>query len=214
MNYESSIFIKYDEDNFQKLKALIIGPKDTPYENGCFIFDIFIPNNYPNVVPKFNLQTTGKGSVRFNPNLYKSGKVCLSLLGTWSGDQGESWNSETSTLLQVFVSIMALIMVENPYFNEPGYERDIGTERGNKRNFDYNDRVRLNNMKWAMLYNIKNPEPCFKDAILKHFYAKKDKIIENAEKWSNETNLSKLDYKNCVDELKVELNKLNENSWN
>ena len=28
-----------------------------------------------------NLQTTGGGSVRFNPNLYNCGKVCLSLLG-------------------------------------------------------------------------------------------------------------------------------------
>ena len=29
--------------------------------------------------------TTGGNKVRFNPNLYDSGKVCLSLLGTWSG---------------------------------------------------------------------------------------------------------------------------------
>ena len=28
-----------------------------------------------------NFQTTGGGSVRFNPNLYNCGKVCLSLLG-------------------------------------------------------------------------------------------------------------------------------------
>lgn len=31
---------------------------------------------------KVNLQTTGNGTVRFNPNLYNCGKVCLSLLGT------------------------------------------------------------------------------------------------------------------------------------
>lgn len=31
------------------------------------------------------LATTGGGKVRFNPNLYNNGKVCLSLLGTWSG---------------------------------------------------------------------------------------------------------------------------------
>lgn len=28
---------------------------------------------------------TGKGKIRFNPNLYKDGKICLSLLGTWRG---------------------------------------------------------------------------------------------------------------------------------
>lgn len=42
--------------------------------------------------------TTGGGCVRFNPNLYVCGKVCLSLLGTWSGP---AWHPATSTLLQV-----------------------------------------------------------------------------------------------------------------
>ena len=46
-----------------------------------------------------NFRTTGNGTVRFNPNLYHCGKVCLSLLGTWEGAQGEQWN-ETSTILQ------------------------------------------------------------------------------------------------------------------
>lgn len=46
------------------------------------------------------------------------GKVCLSLLGTWDGDKGESWNSQTSTLLQVLVSIQSLILVPEPFFNE------------------------------------------------------------------------------------------------
>ena len=46
------------------------------------------------------------------------GKVCLSLLGTWYGESGESWNSQTSTLLQVLVSIQSLILVPEPFFNE------------------------------------------------------------------------------------------------
>lgn len=40
----------------------------------------------------------------FNPNLYNCGKVCLSLLGTWSGAAGENWSASTSTFLQVLVS--------------------------------------------------------------------------------------------------------------
>ena len=63
------------------------------YGGGCFVFDIYFPPIYPNGPPKVNLMTTGKGSVRFNPNLYNNGKVCLSLLGTWRGGaQGENWN--------------------------------------------------------------------------------------------------------------------------
>ena len=81
-------------------RALIIGPADTPYANGCFIFDIFLPHNYPTVPPAVQFKTTGGGRVRFNPNLYECGKVCLSLLGTWSGP---SWDPAHSTLLQVEV---------------------------------------------------------------------------------------------------------------
>ena len=39
--------------------------------------------------------------MRFNPNLYKDGKVCLSLLGTWPGAQGEQWSKQISTIIQV-----------------------------------------------------------------------------------------------------------------
>ena len=105
---------------------MISGPDDTPYSHGLYIFDIFFPDNYPSAPPLVNLQTTGKGSVRFNPNLYNCGKVCLSLLGTWRGEQGENWNANTSTLLQVLISIQSLILVPDPYFNEPGYEREMG----------------------------------------------------------------------------------------
>ena len=111
-------------------------------KNGCFIFDIFIPNNYPYSPPKVNLETTGYGKVRFNPNLYNCGKVCLSLLGTWNGSEQEKWNKNTSTLLQVLVSIQSLIFVEDPYFNEPGYERDINTPIGKERSFSYNEKIR------------------------------------------------------------------------
>ena len=75
-------------------------PEETPYSGGCYLFDIFFPGKYPAAPPQVNFRTTGGGSVRFNPNLYTDGKVCLSLLGTWEGAQGEQWN-ETSTVLQV-----------------------------------------------------------------------------------------------------------------
>ncbi len=187
MNYESSVYVRYDPNNIRNIKALIIGPKDTPYENGCYIFDIFIPNEYPNTAPLVNLQTTGGGSVRFNPNLYNSGKVCLSLLGTWSGNGGEKWNPDTSTLLQVLVSIQSLILVENPYFNEPGYEREMHTENGKRKNFDYNDTRRFWNIKWAINDHLESTCPEFKNVIVNHFKYKKEDIIERINSWYDET---------------------------
>ena len=84
---------------------MIIGPQDTPYANGCFEFDVFFPADYPNSPPIINLQTTGHNSVRFNPNLYVDGKVCLSILNTWQGSPEELWNGQISSFLQVFYSI-------------------------------------------------------------------------------------------------------------
>jgi len=39
------------------------------------------------------------------------GKVCLSLLGTWDGQQGEQWNETTSTVLQVFLNNCCLLTI-------------------------------------------------------------------------------------------------------
>ena len=78
-----------------------IRPSDSPYMGGIYEFDIEFPPTYPSVPPLVTFKTTAGGRVRFNPNLYESGKVCLSLLGTWPGDK---WIPNTSTLLQVKIN--------------------------------------------------------------------------------------------------------------
>ena len=55
--------------------------------------------------------------MRFNPNLYANGKVCLSILGTWAGP---SW-APIHTLGSILLSIQSL-MNDKPMHNEPGYE--------------------------------------------------------------------------------------------
>lgn len=80
---------------------MITGPSDTPYANGCFILDVYFPAEYPALPMLINLETTGRHSVRFNPNLYNDGKVCLSVLNTWHGRPEEKWNAHTSSFLQV-----------------------------------------------------------------------------------------------------------------
>ena len=65
------------------LSVLIEGPARTPYEDGLFLFDVQLPNDYPSSPPVFHY--VSHCSERLNPNLYEDGKVCVSLLGTWSG---------------------------------------------------------------------------------------------------------------------------------
>ncbi|CAN0157010.1 unnamed protein product [Ectocarpus sp. 12 AP-2014] len=155
------------------MQVMISGPDDTPYSGGLFAFDIFFPHNYPQTPPKVKLMTTGGGTHRFNPNLYADGKVCLSLLGTWDGDRGESWNAQTSTLLQVLVSIQSLIFVPQPFFNEPGYERQLGTELGKTQSWDYNAKQREGTLKLAMLQMLQMPPAGFESVVRGHFYLRR-----------------------------------------
>lgn len=120
LSYSSSVFVRYDTSRLDVMKVLITGPSDTPYANGCFELDVYFPMDYPLAPMLINLETTGRRTVRFNPNLYNDGKVCLSVLNTWHGRPEEKWNAQTSSFLQVLVSIQSLILVPEPYFNEPG----------------------------------------------------------------------------------------------
>jgi ubiquitin-protein ligase len=191
INWDTSILVRIPEGNLNMLSFIITGPEGTPYHNGVFEFHAYFPNNYPSVPPKVLLETTGGGTVRFNPNLYNSGKVCLSLLGTWSGSGGEKWNMNTSTFLQVLISIQSLILVENPYYNEPGWEKQMHTEEGKKRCFDYTDNIRLQTIRVAINEKIEYPPKSFETFVKEHFKAKKDELIKITQIWVDESKSKK-----------------------
>ena len=96
------------------------------------------------------------GGLRLNPNLYNNGKVCLSLLNTWSGSKNEKWIPGTSTMLQVLVSIQGLILNAKPYFNEPGYAHMSGSVSGEKKSLQYNESTFILSLK-TMTYSIRRP---------------------------------------------------------
>ncbi|XP_037282357.2 ubiquitin-conjugating enzyme E2 Z [Rhipicephalus microplus] len=107
------------EHNITVMNALVLGPDDTPYEGGFFHFVIQCPPDYPTNPPRVRFMTTDYGGVRFNPNLYECGKVCLSILGTWTGP---AW-SPAQSIASVLISIQSLLS-ENPYHNEPDHETE------------------------------------------------------------------------------------------
>ncbi|XP_055591797.1 baculoviral IAP repeat-containing protein 6-like isoform X1 [Uranotaenia lowii] len=183
LSYSSSVFVRCDTDRLDIMKVLITGPAETPYANGCFEFDVYFPPDYPNSPMMINLETTGRNTVRFNPNLYNDGKVCLSVLNTWHGRPEEKWNSHTSSFLQVLVSIQSLILVPEPYFNEPGFERSRGTPNGTHSSREYNSNIYQACVRYAMLEQLKNPCPCFKEVIQTHFWLKRNEICAQIEDW-------------------------------
>lgn len=133
------IYYIHNEDNILKGKALIIGPSETPYENGYYLFDFEYPANYPHAPPEVKY-CTNDGHTRFNPNLYTQGKVCLSILNTWQGDQWTGCQTISSTLLAI-----CSILNNEPLLNEPGISKT-------HKDFEkYNTIITYKNYEIAML---------------------------------------------------------------
>jgi hypothetical protein len=148
--------------------------------------------------------------VRFNPNLYADGKVCLSVLGTWASRYSEAWIPGTSTMLQIMISIQSLVMNSDPYFNEPGYEDSYNTKSGHDASREYNHSVRLNCMKWAMIDILDNPPRGFEDVIHDHFKLKAKHIKNICSKWISEAPESMIEsFKTTYESLCEKLDGIN-----
>lgn len=128
--------------------AIVCGVAGTPYHGGAYCFEVRFPDNYPFDPPKFTFLTQD-GRTRFNPNLYKNGKVCLSILNTW---QGEPW-SGVQSLESVMRCIQTAVLTGDPLQNEPAYRaspEDLAT---------YNRLVMHANLETAILDQLASPPP-------------------------------------------------------
>ncbi|XP_018018022.1 ubiquitin-conjugating enzyme E2 Z [Hyalella azteca] len=127
------IFVSGDDANIMFVHAMIVGSFDTPYEGGFFQFMVRFGPNYPFDPPRVCCMSSYRYGhvVRFNPNFYEDGTVCLSILGTW---EGPSW-AATNTLSSLLLSIQSMLSAE-ALCNEPGYERLRGCNASSVTNFD------------------------------------------------------------------------------
>lgn len=173
---DQGIYIHFNEENITEAFALIIGPEKTPFENGILYFKINFPSNYPFSPP--NVQYYSTSRYRIHPNLYVGrshnnflGKVCLSIINTWSGPK---WTS-IMHIGSVLMSIQSLLD-ENPLHNEPGFENEKG-----KRNDTYNEIVQYDTLRHLIYKNCSDIPPDFKifePIINEHLKKNKDKILE------------------------------------
>lgn len=135
-----------DEENILNGYALIVGPPNTPYEYGNFLFEFHFSEKYPYEPPKV-VYKSNDGATRFNPNLYRSGKVCLSILNTWSGEQ---W-SACQTLRSVLLTLQ-MTLNEMPLVNEPGVDEKLHMGSILK----YNKMVHFKTLEFTILHYMKN----------------------------------------------------------
>lgn len=173
---DNGIYYSHDETNMLRGYAMIIGPSDTPYFGGFYFFQFDFPTDYPFSPPTVKYMTND-GHTRYNPNLYKCGKVCVSILNTWSGDK---WSS-CQTLNSVLITLCTLLN-ETPMLNEPG-------QTSNSRDYQpYHKCIEYKNIDFAycdMIDKTKNKIPeqfiQFYPFMIENFLKNYDKIKEVVE---------------------------------
>lgn len=202
------IYYEHDDTDILKGKALIIGPRDTPYENGFYLFKFKFSADYPHSPPSVEFRT-GDGQTRFNPNLYRSGKVCLSILNTWKGDQWSACQTLSSILLAI-----CTVLNDEPLLNEPGVTKT-------HRDFNnYTEIIRFKNIEVAILgmlnsEKVKTDFALFLPIMRSHFEKElgtiRSKSNELLKKYSTPTLLNTgvynltvcIDYQGLLDKLMI-----------
>lgn len=196
---ENGIYYIHDDTDMLKGYALIVGPSETPYFGGNYFFEFEYPRDYPHSPPKVKYWTNGQ-KIRFNPNLYTCGKVCVSLLNTWRGDQWTSCQTISTVLLT-----LCTLLCKNPLLNEPG----VGKTHPDMEFYD--EIVEYANIDIAICDIIEKKEgvympffdnfyPFVKENFIKNY----DKLVEFAEK-------KNCDFKNTVVNFKTSFYSMNVN---
>ena len=95
-----------------KWNFIIIGPEDTLYEGGIFKGIINFKKEYPNKAPEVIIT-----SKIFHPNIYKNGKVCMSILHDGIDQYGYEndsirWNP-TQGVNSIMMSLISILSDPN-----------------------------------------------------------------------------------------------------
>lgn len=178
---DNGIYYSHDESDMLKGYAMIIGPQDTPYFGGYYFFKFDFPYDYPFSPPKVTYMTND-GLTRYNPNLYKCGKVCVSILNTWSGDKWSSCQTINSILLT-----LCSLLNESPLENEPGHSKT------SKEFIPYQKSIEYSNINFAICdiinrskQKIPSPFEIFYPFMKEMFFKNYDKILEFVESKKDE----------------------------
>ncbi|KAL2379045.1 hypothetical protein RJZ90_005564 [Blastomyces dermatitidis] len=110
-----SLAVACKESDIRSMKALIVGPHETPYEFG--FFEITLEHHQLFIV-QLQMAADVATTRIFTPLEKFAFANCKQR--TWRGERGEQWSSAQG-LESVLISIQSL-MSANPYENEPGFE--------------------------------------------------------------------------------------------
>lgn len=106
-----------DDSNIYEWQVTIMGPPDTYYEGGFFTAVLSFPSDYPNSPP-----TARFTSEMWHPNVYKDGRVCISILHS-PGDDPHGYESASERWLPVHsvqsIMLSIISMLSSPNDESP-----------------------------------------------------------------------------------------------
>ena len=208
---DNGIYYVHDDTNMLKGYAMVYGPSDTIYRYGAYLFEFNFPTDYPYSPPKLKY-LTNDGITRFHPNLYRSGKVCISILNTWKGEQWTSCQTIRSVLL-----MLVTLFHNKPLLNEPGVKETSSSF------IPYNKIITYKNLQVAILGNLSetNKYNSILNTLLMYYkkfiYKNKDEILKyiDSVKQPNETFVTRIysmrilvDYDKLIDKFNQVFNKI------
>lgn len=134
--------LKEDPTDINKIHIMLKGPDDSLYKHKFMRFIFTIDESYPFNPPK--AEFINHDGTRIHPNLYGTGKVCLSMLNTWSNP---TWNA-SYTIDSIMITIQS-ILDKTPYVHEP-HQKDCKIYN---RYVDYNTWITcfLNHLKYETI---------------------------------------------------------------
>ena len=180
---ENGIYYCHDEEDILKGYAMIVGPEETPYFGGYYFFELSYPSDYPFSPPKVKYNTND-GLTRFNPNLYKCGKVCVSILNSWSGDKWSACQTINSVLLT-----MCSLLNNTPLLNEPG------VTKLHKDYVPYNKIIEYTNIDFAVCNLLDKTKKLIPERFISFYPFMKELFLKNYDKL-----VAIVDSKNGLDE--------------
>jgi len=187
---DQGIYYIHDDSDMLKGYAMIVGPSETPYFGGFYFFKFSYPHDYPHSPPKVEYCTNGNG-IRFNPNLYTCGKVCVSLLNTWRGDQWTSCQSISTVLLT-----LCTLLCKDPLLNEPGVSKTHSDMKS------YNEIIEYSNISIAVCDIVRKKKGVYQQFfenfysyVKENFNKNYDKLLEFAQKKMIDVNVENKNFK-------------------
>jgi ubiquitin-conjugating enzyme E2 Z len=164
---DNGIYYVHDDEDLLKGYAMIVGPSETPYFGGFYFFEFNYPYDYPHSPPGVKYMTNGD-NIRFNPNLYVNGKVCISLLNTWRGEQWTSCQSISTVLLN-----LCTLLCKDPLLNEPGVSKTHSDFA------NYTKIVEYKNIEIAVLRMVKRDTTSFCEQFNVFYPNLKENFVKN-----------------------------------